>query len=313
MIDIFLWIIIFILSLLFLIKASDYFIHSSENIGYYLKLPPIIIGVIILSIGTSLPELISSIFAILKDSSEIVIGTVIGSNISNLFLILGITAIISKKIIINKKILSTEYPFFITASILIGFILFNGIVTIYETLILLIIFIFYIFYTIKEVKISEFIVDKKITKNTIKKDIIIFIFCIVVIYFSAKYLIIATINISSLLNIGTEIVAISAIALGTSLPELIVSIKAIKLKKSDLAIGNIIGSNIFNVVGILGISSLFGPVVFSINSFIFPYLLMVFGTIITFFIMIDKKITVQEGLLYLSMYLFFLFYLFGFI
>jgi cation:H+ antiporter len=311
MIDLIIWIIVFILSLFFLIKASDYFISSSENIGYYLNFPPIVIGIIILSIGTSLPELITSIFAILKDSSEIVIGTIIGSNISNLFLILGITAIVAKKIIINKNILRTEFTFFIATAFLLILIIFNGVVTIYETIILLLLFITYIFYTIKELKLTEVIQNKK--SNKIIRDLFIFFISIVFIYFSAKYLIEATINISSFLNIGKEIIAVSAIALGTSLPELTVSIKAIRLKKHDLAIGNIIGSNIFNVVGILGISSLFGTVVFSITTLIFPLSLMLVGTIITYFIMVDKKITIQEGILYILLYALFLFFLFGLI
>jgi cation:H+ antiporter len=311
MIDLIIWIIVFILSLFFLIKASDYFISSSENIGYYLNFPPIVIGIIILSIGTSLPELITSIFAILKDSSEIVIGTIIGSNISNLFLILGITAIVAKKIIINKNILRAEFTFFIATAFLLILIIFNGVVTIYETIILLLLFITYIFYTIKELKLTEVIQNKK--SNKIIRDLFIFFISIVFIYFSAKYLIEATINISSFLNIGKEIIAVSAIALGTSLPELTVSIKAIRLKKHDLAIGNIIGSNIFNVVGILGISSLFGTVVFSITTLIFPLSLMLVGTIITYFIMVDKKITIQEGILYILLYALFLFFLFGLI
>jgi cation:H+ antiporter len=311
MIDLIIWIIVFILSLFFLIKASDYFISSSENIGYYLNFPPIVIGIIILSIGTSLPELITSIFAILKDSSEIVIGTIIGSNISNLFLILGITAIVAKKIIINKNILRTEFTFFIATAFLLILIIFNGVVTIYETIILLLLFITYIFYTIKELKLTEVIQNKK--SNKIIRDLFIFFISIVFIYFSAKYLIEATINISSFLNIGKEIIAVSAIALGTSLPELTVSIKAIRLKKHDLAIGNIIGSNIFNVVGILGISSLFGTVVFSITTLIFPLSLMLVGTIVTYFIMVDKKITIQEGILYILLYALFLFFLFGLI
>jgi cation:H+ antiporter len=311
MIDLIIWIIVFILSLFFLIKASDYFISSSENIGYYLNFPPIVIGIIILSIGTSLPELITSIFAILKDSSEIVIGTIIGSNISNLFLILGITAIVAKKIIINKNILRTEFTFFIATAFILILVIFNGVVTIYETIILLLLFITYIFYTIKEVKLTEVIQTKK--SNKIIRDLFIFFISIVFIYFSAKYLIEATINISSFLNIGKEIIAVSAIALGTSLPELTVSIKAIKLKKYDLAIGNVIGSNIFNIVGILGVSSLFGKVVFSIDSLLWPLGLMLVGTIISYFIMVDKKITIQEGILYISIYLLFLFFLFGLI
>jgi cation:H+ antiporter len=311
MLDLIFWIIIFILSLFFLVKSSDYFISSSENIGYYLKFPPIVIGIIILSIGTSLPELISSIFAILKDSSEIVIGTIIGSNISNIFLILGITTLVAKKIVVNKKIFRTEFPFFISTAFLLVLIILNGVVTIYESMVLLIIFITYIFYTIKEVKINDHIEIKKSKK--INKDLFIFLISIIFIYFSAKYLIEATINISSFLNIGKEIIAVSAIALGTSLPELTVSIKAIKLKKYDLAIGNVIGSNIFNIVGILGVSSLFGKVVFSIDSLLWPLGLMLVGTIISYFIMVDKKITIQEGILYISIYLLFLFFLFGLI
>ncbi|MDD4049589.1 MAG: calcium/sodium antiporter [Candidatus ainarchaeum sp.] len=309
MLELFLWILVFLASLFFLIKASSYFIKSSENIGVFLKLPPIVIGVIILSIGTSLPELISSIFAILKGSSEIVVSTVIGSNIANLFLILGITAIIAKKIVVNENIIKQDLPFFIGTSFLLVLILFNGFVSFYETLLLLFIFVFYLIYTIKEIDLSQTIVEKKPRKKDFLVNILIFSLSLFVIYISAKFLIDATIKLSTLLNIGTELIAISAIAFGTSLPELIVSIKAVKLKKYDLAVGNIIGSNIFNILGILGLSSIFGKVVFSISSLIFPLGLMFLGTILIYFIILDRKITIQEGILLISFYILFLFFL----
>jgi len=307
------WILIFIVSLFFLIKASDYFITSSENIGVYLKFPPIVIGIIILSIGTSLPELISSIFAVLKSSSEIVIGTVIGSNIANLFLVLGILAVVSKNLFINKKFIQKDVPFFIATSLLLFLVVFNGFVSIFETLILLFIFVIYIIYTIKEIDLSQTIVEKKPLKKEVLKNIFIFVLSIVVIYFGAKYLIDATISLSEILNIGKEIIAISAIAFGTSLPELVVSIKAIGLKKHDLAIGNIIGSNIFNVLGIIGISSLFGTVMFNLDAFLFPLILMVMGTFLIYFIFLDRKVTKQEGFLLLALYVFFLFFVLGLI
>ncbi|NCP71901.1 calcium/sodium antiporter [archaeon] len=311
MLELFLWILVFLASLFFLIKASSYFIKSSENIGIFLKLPPIIIGVIILSIGTSLPELISSIFAILKGSSEIVVSTVIGSNIANLFLILGITAIIAKKIVVNENVIKQDLPFFIGTSFLLVLILFNGFVSFYETLLLLFVFVFYLIYTIKEIDLSQTIVEKRPRKKDFLVNILIFSISLLAIYISAKYLIDATIKLSTILNIGTEIIAISAIAFGTSLPELIVSIKAVKLKKYDLAVGNIIGSNIFNILGILGVSSIFGKVAFDISSLIFPLGLMFLGTILIYFIILDKKITIQEGILLISFYVLFLLFLFN--
>jgi cation:H+ antiporter len=311
MLDLILWILVFLGSLFFLIKSSSYLIKSSENIGLYLKLPPIVIGVIILSIGTSLPELVSSIFAILKGSSEIVVSTVIGSNIANLFLIFGIISIIAKKLFVNKNLVKKDLPFFIGTSFLFILILYNGVVSFYETLLLLFIFVIYLIYTIKEINFSDTIVETRPKKKDFLLNILIFSVSLLVIYISAKLLIDATIKLSSLLNLGTEIIAISAISFGTSLPELIVSIKAIRLKKHDLAVGNIIGSNIFNILGVLGISSLFGKVSFNFSTLLFPLILLLLGSILFYFIVIDKKITIQEGLLLLSFYVLFLFFLIG--
>ena len=117
--DLFLWIGIFIVSLLVLIKASGYFTDSAERIGIFFGIPAFIVGVTIVSIGTSLPELVSSIFAVLRNSSEIVAGNVIGSNIANIFLVLGITAIIGKKLKITYELSHVDMPFLVGSAFLL--------------------------------------------------------------------------------------------------------------------------------------------------------------------------------------------------
>ena len=264
------WIIIFIVSLFLLIKSSDYFIDSAEKIGVYLGLPAFVIGIVIVSIGTSLPELISSIFSVVKGASEIGVGTVIGSNITNIFLVLGLTAVIYKKTIkIDYDILSSDLPFLVAISFIVGLMLFNQTFTVLETVICLALLVFYIYNTVrssrksrdKELKKEFSDVEKSKKKLNILKTVFILILSCAGIYFGAKYVVVSILYIFSFLKISIEIIAISAVALGTSLPELVVTLQAMRKNKPEIAIGNVLGSNIFNLVGVIGITSLFGKII----------------------------------------------------
>jgi len=309
------WICIFIVSLLALIKASEYFTDASEKIGIVLGIPDFIVGVTIASIGTSLPELISSIFAVLEGSSEIVIGNVLGSNITNIFLVLGISAIVGRKLLISYELIHVDLPLLVGSAFLLAAMLYNGTFTIFEAILCIAGFFVYIGYVIARSKRHSKMENEsgKTRKKTKleSKTILILIASIVLIYFGAKYTIHSVIKLSEILSVGKEIIAASAIALGTSFPELMVSLTAAKKGKQEIAIGNILGSNIFNSFAVMGIPALIGSfhIPGGMLTFSLPLLLigaLLVATLLYFFITQDKEITRWEGWMLIIFYLFFL-------
>ena len=306
------WIIIFIASLLVLIKASDYFTDSAEKIGLYFGLPAFIVGVTIVAIGTSLPELVSSIFAVLKNSSEIVVGNVVGSNITNIFLILGIAAIIGKKIKVTYEIIHVDLPLLVGSAFLLAVMIWDGNFTLPEALLSIGGIILYLFYTISVEKKHEDIEIEKEMKGKLKKRklgwkaLIILVVSAFFIYLGAKYTVESVIKLSEILNIGKEIIAISAVALGTSLPELMVTVSATRKGKPEMAVGNVLGSNIFNSFAVMGIPALFGTLIIPHSILTFGLPMMLIATLLYFFITQDKEITKWEGWLFIIFYVFFI-------
>ncbi len=300
-----LWIIIFVISLAVLIKSSDYFTDASEKIGLYFGMPSFVIGVTIVAIGTSLPELISSIVAVLKNSPEIVVGNVIGSNITNILLVLGVAAIIGKEIKITYKNLYIDVLLLLASAFLFTITILDGVFTWPEALVCLLGAVFYVIYTLRIEKDPEHHKTKK-TKKLENKTIAILLGSSVFIYLGAEYTVEAVLKLSDIFKMGKEVIAISAVALGTSLPELTVTITAAKKGKPEMAIGNILGSNIFNTFVVMGIPALFGSLFIpqSILSFGLPMMLV--ATLLYFFVIYDRKVKKWEGGLLLISYLFFI-------
>ena len=313
MAPLFIWLIIFIVSLIVLIKASDYFTDSAEKIGVYFGLPAFIIGVTIVAIGTSLPELISSIFAVLKGSSEIVVGNVVGSNITNIFLVLGVAAILGKKIKVTYELVHVDLPLLVGSAFLLAVTIWDGIFTLPEALLCIGGIILYLFYTINAEKKHKDVEIKKEMKGEIKKirkldlkTLIILAVSAFFIYLGAKYTVESVIQLSEILNIGKEIIAISAVALGTSLPELMVTVSAARKGKPEMAVGNILGSNIFNSLAVMGIPALIGTLIIPHSILTFGLPMMLIATLLYFFITQDKEITRWEGWMLIIFYVFFI-------
>ncbi len=309
MINIFIWSIVFMVSLFVLIKSSDYFTTSAEKIGLIFGVPSFIIGVTIVAVGTSMPELITSLIAVFKGSSEIVIGNVIGSNITNIFLVLGIAAVVDKQIKITRRIIRVDLPFLAVSSFLLAMTVWDRSFHLPDALLLLGGLVLFVLYTIKESIVRKIITEpeKHIEKEKLKMSIIVtLLVSCVFIYLGAKITIESVINLADILHVRKEIIALSAVALGTSLPELVVSITAVRKGKSEMAVGNILGSNIFNTFAVMGIPALFGALVIpqSILTFALPVLLI--ATLLFYLICQDNKVTRWEGWLLLLFYIFFI-------
>ncbi|MDO1446616.1 calcium/sodium antiporter [Rhodocytophaga aerolata] len=304
------WCILLMAGLFLLIKAADFFNRAAENIGLSLGLSPFIIGVVLVGIGTSLPELISSCIAVVKGFSEIVPGNVLGSNIANIFLIIGIiSALTPTSIVLTEKSIIVDLQFLIGSALFTAVTIYDGIFNVYEGLLCICMFIGYIFYQLTDSN-SATVADEKRPKAT-PKDYLTFMVSSAVIYLSADLTIEAVIRISDYLQIGKEIIAASMIAVGTSLPELVVSISATKQGNADVAIGNIVGSCIFNVLWVMGFSSLFGTIVIpaSVLSITLPFMLI--ATFLFFVMTRNRSFSRYTGILFLLFFVLFMAKLFS--
>ncbi|MFH1590053.1 MAG: calcium/sodium antiporter [archaeon] len=307
MVALLIWIIVFIASLLVLIKASDYFTDSAEIIGLHFGMSEFLVGVTIVALGTSIPELATSIVSIFKGASEIVIGNVIGSNIANVLLILGICAIIYGKLIIETDIKTlTKYLLAISA-ILLFIATLGGIINTWKACVLLGLYILYVIHIVY----THNDVNKATRPHLNWKPVVILLASTVFIYFSAEYVIRSVIGISEILGLGKEVIAASAVAFGTSLPELTVSLTAVKKKKFDMAVGNIIGSNLFNTLVVIGIPGLFASLTVTAVMGTLGIGVMLLATVILLVFMYNKKISRLEGIIMVILYLLFIAKLFG--
>ncbi len=298
---------IFVIALLVLLKGSDWFIESAEKIGLSYGISPFVIGITIVAFGTSLPELATSIAAVLQGDSEIVIGNVIGSNIANIGLVLGLVAVIIKQIDLEQNIWHVDMAYLWGSSFLLAFIIYDGKVNYFEAAILIVGIILFLSYSIGGQERSE----SNDRPTIVWKDYIFLILGGVLVYAGATYTVVAIEQLSGLAGISKETIALSAVALGTSLPEVVVSLQAARKGKTSLAVGNVVGSNIFNIFVVTGFSTMFGELLIpaGVIAFSLPFMLaltLLFGVMSN-----NQKITGWEGLLLILFYIFYMVKLFG--
>ncbi|MFT4568414.1 MAG: cation:H+ antiporter [Saprospiraceae bacterium] len=294
-------ILIFAASLFVLIFASNKFIDSAETIGLSLGISPFVIGVTLVAFGTSLPELTTSILAVLGGTSEIVVGNVVGSNITNILLVLGLTALAVGTLKIERDIMKEEVPLLLGSAILLWFAIRDGSFSRIESLIFIAGLLGFLLYTIRE--------KEEGTRKGAKAgwlNYVILIAAGVAIYFGASYTVSSIEEMALLFNINPSIVSLSLLALGTSLPEVVVSMSAARKGKHSLAIGNVIGSNMFNTYAVMAIPSFFGDIVIpdSVISFSLPFMLAT--TIIFIIVTFSKEVSLWKAGMLVSFYIFFL-------
>ena len=301
-----LWFLALAAGLMLLSYSSDWFIDSAETIGVHFNLPGFIIGVVIIGFGTSLPELASSVVAVIAGNSEIVISNVVGSNITNIFLVLGVSALFASSYTIEHDIFKMDLPFLVSSAILLSLMTYDRNFTTAEAVICLSGLALYLYRSIKSGSISEQLSEEEDKGKLGIKPWIILVLCPVGITFGADITVRSVVRISEIVGIGTDIIALTAVALGTSLPEVMVSVQAARKGKGEMAVGNVIGSNIFNTFAVMGISAFFGPLRITEN---FPLKTLPFflaATVVGIFILQDKKVHRFEGVLLLLFYLYFL-------
>ena len=310
MLILFFWAIVFIASIGLLVKSADLFTDAAERLGKFFGMSSFITGVLIIAFGTSLPELAISISSVFQGVTEIVAANIFGSTIANSLLALGIAAIICKGIVRPKwNIFYGDFPILVAGVMLCIFSVQDGIINRYESILFFAGLVIYFFY-LKEIHQKNR--KKKIKKKKFDyKNLALLVLSLVGILVAAKYCVASVINIALFTGLGASVLAAALIAVGTSLPEISVAVSAAKKKNWDLLVGDVIGSNIFNIFAILGISGIIAPLVIApeIMFIVVPFL--VATLVLTWVILADKKITTSEGILMLMLYVFFIGKLFG--
>ena len=304
-----------ILGFVLLYYGGEFLVKGSINLANKFNISKLVAGMTIVSFATSSPELFVSIEAIVNKSSDIVFGNVIGSNIANIALVLGCAALFFN-INVSDKTLKIDFPFLFFATFSVGYILyFLGKITFFTGLILIILLTAYLFYIISSSRNeNNSIVDQleKDDKSTYLNCFTYLILGIVLLKYGADFLVSSAIDIATLLNIEERIIAVTVVAIGTSVPELATSIVAALKKEVDLAVGNIVGSNIFNLLAVLGITALYNEIEIMNNDilsidYIFMFIITgIFGVMLYFF---DKgKINKLKGGILLLIYFSFIYY-----
>jgi len=319
------WIAVFIASLFVMVKGADWLLASSERIGIVLGFSPFIVGVVIVGLGTSFPELVSAFFAVWQGATEIVVANAVGSNITNILLIVGISALAAGRLVVKKNLIDLDIPLLSISTLLLVGVAWDGQVTIPESILLVANFAIYLSYALiyrgdkdADVRASGLIKLPTHQKHRsgskiATKDLLLLIIGIAGLVLGAKYLIDSVINLAEILAIGTGVISLTAVALGTSLPELLVSVKAALKNKSEVALGNIFGSNVFNLLIVIGIPGLFGTLTVDSQTISFGLPTLLAATFLFILAGISRRVYIWEGAMYVMVYIFFIGKLFAFL
>ena len=312
--------ILFLLSFVMLFFGGELLVRSSVALALRMRISTLVVGMTVVSFVTSSPELFVSIKSALNGLTDITFGNVIGSNIANITLVLGLTAIVFR-INITKQTIKINFPVMFLAFILFGSVLYLfgeiNLITGIVFVLLLIVFTLFLIKRSREehTQLSDEDNEKyeKARKTPLVQSILYMLVGIMLLMYGSEFLVNGVQSIARLFEWDDRIVSVSLVAIGTSLPELATSLVAAFRKESNLAIGNLIGSNIFNVLAVLGITSIITPIKMIDESLFTDYIWMMISVIILgFFIYVfsKKQVSKTEGFLLLVFYIVFMFFLF---
>lgn len=302
-------IVLLLIGFLLLIKGADYFVDGASSIADHLRIPAIVVGLTIVAFGTSAPEAAVSITAGLSGSNEIALGNVVGSNIFNLLMVIGCASFI-KTIKVKESIVKMEFPFMIFAGILMTiFCLSDNVISRFEGAIFCALIVLFVVYTVVQSVKGRKDIEVGTPKFTVPMSIGISIVGLFLIIFGGQWVVDSASSIALSLGLSETLVGLTIVSIGTSLPELVTSIVAARKGQSDIAIGNVVGSNIFNILFILGASSLVKPI--AVVSTMFTDLsVMLFTFVICFlFAKFKKEFTKKEGFILIALFICYMTYI----
>ncbi len=332
------WIGVFIVSVFFLVKGADWLLYASERLGLAIGLPPFIIGVLMVSLGTSFPELIASFFAAAEGLTEFASANAVGSNLANILLVVGISALVAGRLTVTRDLIDVELPLLAMGTVLFLGVTWNGEIIFLEAALMVLVYVIYIFYTFfhydegereaspealpsrKERReqagpglAGEAKIDQR---KVLLRDLIWFVLGALFLFLGSRYLVDSVVGLSEMelmkgLGISVGVITLLAVAIGTSLPELLVSIKAALRNKPEVALGNVFGSNAFNMMIVVGLPALFYGA--SLDEVTYSVGLPVLGVVTFLFVIsgISRRIHMWEGAFYLVLYALFVLMLLG--
>ncbi|MGM0439342.1 MAG: calcium/sodium antiporter [Patescibacteria group bacterium] len=331
----FILIFIFTVSVVGLVKGADWFLESAEKIGLFLGLSPFIVGVTIVSLGTSFPELFTGVMAVLQETPAIVAANAIGSNVANILLVIGFSALLGGNLVVTKSLIDIDLPLLAIGTVILLGVIFpflggeEVIVSRPESVVLVVAYVVYFIYTIfhdppepeKDLQTLPSREERRdhisskgegVVKPNLKaQDIILLFIGIILLAFGSNYLIDSVVKISEIHQIGVGVISIIAVAIGTTLPELFVSVKAAKEGNSELALGNIFGSNLFNSFIVIGVPGIISELPLDAETYRIGIPFLIFSTLLFVISGISKKIHAYEGAFYLLLYFLFIIKIFG--
>jgi cation:H+ antiporter len=299
----------FALSLAVLLVAARFFTTSAERIGLALGMSPFAIGVLIVAAGTSLPEMVSSVIAVTQGMSEIVVGNVLGANLSNLLLVTAVVALAApRQVRLGDQYIMIDLHYLLGAALVLALSLRDGVVTRVEGGFLIAAYAVYLFYLMKEGRIEKDLTlggsapAPAAARRFPWAHVAVLAVAGVFIYLGARFTVASLASLAGRLGVPPSIVAVTILSLGTTLPEMIVSATAALSGKADVAIGNVLGSCVFNSLMVCGVASLVGRVHAPDELLTLP--LPVFGAaaLLFYLLTLDKRISRWEGMLFLIVY-----------
>lgn len=293
-----------------LIKGADFFVEGSSSVAKMLKVPSIIIGLTIVAMGTSLPECAVSITASMTGNNALAVSNAVGSNIFNLMVVCGFCALFNP-LVVDKSTLKKEFPFSMICAVLL---LVCGYLSMTlgraDGLILLAVFVCFLIWMVRSaLKARAAAADEEYEVLPVWKCIVFIIGGIIAIKFGGDFVVEGSSAIAAKMGLSQNLIGLTIVACGTSLPELVTSVVAAKKNELDMALGNVIGSNIFNILFVLGAAAAISPIGFIMENVVDIVILIAMSAIVWVFAWTKKVLDKKEGILMLGMYTAYLVYI----
>lgn len=293
-------IVLLIVGFVLLIKGADYFVDGSSGLAKIFKIPSVVVGLTIVAMGTSLPEASVSITASLSGSNELSLSNVLGSNIFNLLMVIGISALVFC-VTSDKDIIKRDLPVNLGLTALLLIMILNGVLSRVEGLILIVLMVSYILVLIKNAMKNR-VEEENDEKLPVWKCLIFIVFGIAAVILGGNFVVDSSTKIATSLGMSENLVGLTIVAIGTSLPELVTSVVATKKGETGLALGNAVGSCIFNILFILGASALLSPLTANLENIIDIAILIGVSLFFVVICNLCKKLTRTHGILCVLIY-----------